>query len=71
MDINPTQEVMKDLTNHLGWKWFEAWIKQKQDANKEFLLRAKTMEEVSKNQIEYDTYQTILSKVKSLCEKGK
>jgi hypothetical protein len=68
--VTPTKELMQDLTNHLGWKWVEGWIKAKQDGLKESLLRAKDMDEVKKLQTEYDVYSTLLSKIKSLCGKG-
>lgn len=70
MDTNrPSTEVMNDLASHNGWRYIEAWMDERKEECKQRLLNAKTMDEVLKVQAQYETFQNITCKVKSLCEK--
>jgi hypothetical protein len=60
----PTPEQMKDFEEHIGWRYLKEWIDERMQGIKGTLLNARTIDEVKDLQMEYETYKSILIKVK-------
>lgn len=55
---------MKDFEEHIGWRYLKEWIDERMQGIKGTLLNARTIDEVKDLQMEYETYKSILIKVK-------
>jgi hypothetical protein len=63
----PSKEVMKDFINHNGWRYIEAWIKDRQNDIIGHLLSTPDRCLITRLQIEYKVYQDMKAKIKSMC----